>query len=253
MVLESGTTYTGVIENVMPNDTVSYYIYAADESGRNATTPYIGEPDPFVFYNSYIPVTEILFNPDSVIFLTYEQAIEGVPLYIINNAPHELTINSLTEYGTEFDWYVEEMPVLPTTIAENDSLELNIKVDFIVKGDLVIDSMIVETNLDTYKEILAIDSDLITDVEDNELLDNNIVYPNPFTDKLNFNIGNIENSKISIQIFDIRGSKVIDRAEIINSNSENVISIGTNLLSGTYFYKITSDSYNKSGKIICVE
>ncbi len=253
MVLESGTTYTGVIENVMPNDTVSYYIYAADESGRNASTPYIGEPDPFVFYNSYIPITEILFNPDSVIFLTYEQAIEGVPLYIINNAPHELTINSLTEYGTEFDWYVEEMPVLPTTIAENDSLELNIKVDFIVKGDLVIDSMIVETNLDTYREIIAIDSDLITHVEDNELLDNNIVYPNPFTDKLNFNIGNIENSKISIQIFDIRGSIVIDIAKIINSNSENIFSIGTNLLPGTYFYKITSDSYNKSGKIICVE
>jgi len=31
MELESGSTYTGIIENVMPNDTVSYYIYAADE------------------------------------------------------------------------------------------------------------------------------------------------------------------------------------------------------------------------------
>jgi len=257
MELESGITYTGIIENVMPNDTVSYYIYAADESGRNATTPYIGEPDPFVFTNIYFPITEILFNPDSVIFLTYEQAIEGVPLYIINNAPHELTINSLTEYGTEFDWYVEEIPSLPTTIAENDTLTIIIKVDFVVKGDLVIDSLLVETNLDTYREIIAIDGDLITDIKDVTTQGiNTYVYPNPVMDKLNFFISNSEISEISIQMFNINGEIIIDRIEQIHINAENVVSIdlsNRNLNSGTYFYKITAGEFTDSGKFIKVE
>jgi len=257
MELESGITYTGIIENVMPNDTVSYYIYAADESGRNATTPYIGEPDPFVFTNIYFPITEILFNPDSVIFLTYEQAIEGVPLYIINNAPHELTINSLTEYGTEFDWYVEEIPSLPTTIAENDTLTIIIKVDFVVKGDLVIDSLLVETNLDTYREIIAIDGDLITDIKDVTTQGiNTYVYPNPVMDKLNFFISNSEVSEISIQMFNINGEIIIDRIEQIHINAENVVSIdlsNRNLNSGTYFYKITAGEFTDSGKFIKVE
>ena len=64
MILESEDTYTGTIAGVMPNDTISYYVYAADESGRQSKQPFIGEADPFVFKNIQFPVTELAFNPD---------------------------------------------------------------------------------------------------------------------------------------------------------------------------------------------
>ena len=252
MQLETGDTYTGLIENVSPSDTVSYYIYAADESGRNATNPYIGEPDPFVFTNIYFPVTEIDFNPDTVLFLTDQQAIEGIPLYIVNQTSNDVTINSITEYGTTFMWYVEEMPDLPYILAVDDSLELNILVDFIVKGELIIDSMFVETPLDTYHEIIAIDSDLVG-VEDEISLDASFnVYPNPFTNQINFFIGDIDESEVSIQIFDISGKKIIDRLESIGNYSDNIITINSELKSGTYYYKITAGNFIESGKLIRV-
>lgn len=253
MQLESGNTYAGLIENVLPDDTVSYYLYAADESGRNATNPYIGEPDPFVFTNFYFPVTEIAFNPDSVLFLTQTQMDNGIPLYIVNLTSNNVTINSITEQGTEFMWYVEEMPELPYVLLGDDSLMLNILIDFIIKGELIIDSMMVETNLDTYREIVAIDSDLVG-VGDDASLDSNInVYPNPFTDHLNFFVGNNESGEASIQVFDISGKKIIDRIEQISGNSENVITINTDLKPGTYFYRFASGNFIKSGKLIRVE
>ena len=253
MQFESGNTYTGLIENIEPGDTVSYYIYAADESGRNATSPFIGEPDPFVFSNNYVPTEEITFNPDTVMFLTDNDMIMGIPLHIINLTSRNVIINSITEYGTEFMWYVEEMPDLPFTLAGNDSLTLNILVDFIVKGDLIIDSMMMETSVNTYKEIIAIDGDLVG-VEDETFIDYDIiVFPNPTTNQINFKIGNSENNDVSIQIFDIAGKLIIDRTENIQNHSENIISIKNKLTTGTYFYKVTSGNTTKSGKLIRVE
>jgi hypothetical protein len=252
----SGNTYTGLIENVLPNDVISYYIYAADESGRNATNPFIGEPDPFVFTNFYIPTTEISFNPDTVLFLTIEEMVVGIPLDIINLTSNNITINSITDYGTEFMWYVEEMPDLPYTIPGNRTLSLNIVCDLPVEkyGEFIVDSMLVETNLDSYREIIMIDSDLISNIEDISLTDDFVnVFPNPFKNQLNFVVRNSESSKASIQIFDIDGRIIIDRIETINFNSENIIHIINNLKPGTYFYKVTSDNKSKSGKLIRVE
>ena len=256
MQLESGNTYTGLIENVQPSDTVSYYIYAADESGRNAKTPYIGEPDPFVFTNVYFPVTEITFNPDTVKFLTYEQGLEGIPLYIINETSDNVTINTLTETGTSFSWFVEEMPELPYEIGENDTLELNIIVDFPVRAALVIDSLMVETNLETYREIIAIDGDLITSTENITSTKSDVkVYPIPFTDKLNISVENITDGNIFIQIYDVSGKIIYNQTKSVG-NGNIVIDINGDigiLQTGTYFYSITSKNFSKSGKMLKVK
>ncbi|NQU33393.1 MAG: agmatine deiminase family protein [Bacteroidetes bacterium] len=255
MELETGNTYTGTIGGVMPNDTISYYIYAADESGRNATQPYIGEPDPFVFRNFYLPVTEITFNPDTVKFLTPDDALDGIPLHIINQTSNSVTLTSLTEAGNQFSWWVEEMPNLPYTISVNDTLTLNIICDIVVnKVNLVIDTMVVETILESYTEIIAADSYLVSDIEDSKLSLDIIVYPNPFTNQLNFTIDNMESNQVSIQIFDISGKKVIDRVEFVDDNIVTINFDGQNaLLSGSYFYKISSGRISKTGKLIRVD
>ncbi|MFK5855674.1 MAG: agmatine deiminase family protein [Bacteroidota bacterium] len=261
MELEGGNTFTGIIENVLPSDTVSYYIYAADESGRNASSPYIGEPDPFVFTNIYFPVTEISFNPDTVLFETTEEMFVGIPLNIINIAAHDITINSITEFGTEFMWFVEEMPNLPYTLIEDDTLVLNIMCEIPVSsyGYMIADELFVETNFDTYTEDILIDSDLISGLNSVTLSDKNIiVYPNPFTDKLNFIISDDLSGDALIQIFDINGNKIFDETEYITSDTENVITISTNngeinINTGTYFYRVTIGNHVETGKLIRLE
>jgi len=44
-----GNVYSGLIPGQGAGSLVEYYLYAADESGRNATHPFIGSPDPHVF------------------------------------------------------------------------------------------------------------------------------------------------------------------------------------------------------------
>ena len=99
-----------------------------------------------------------------------------------------------------------------------------------------------------------IDSDILSLSENNDLSSENIeVFPNPFTNNLKLILKNIESREVQVQIFNINGKKVFDEILI---NSDNVISINTlnnNMEPGTYFYKITSGTYTKSGKLIKVD
>jgi len=254
MEFDSGDTYTGTITGVMPNDTVSYYLYAADESGRHTMQPYIGEPDPFVFTNIYFPVTEIGFNPDTVKFLTYDQMMYGIPLNIINKVSDKVTITSITEFGFAFPWNVEEMPVLPIDIEANDTLKLTILCPLTTsKGALIIDTMFVETLLDSYTEIIAIDSDLVG--INIQLKDDIQVYPNPFTNQVNFSFNNPYGNDVIIQIFDITGKLIIDVVKPMDGTGTISIDLDGNntMLPGSYYYKITSGDVSKSGKLIKVD
>ncbi|MBU0486645.1 MAG: agmatine deiminase family protein [Bacteroidetes bacterium] len=49
MTNQSGNTWIGSIPGQAAGSTVSYYLYAADKSGRRETHPFIGQPDPHVF------------------------------------------------------------------------------------------------------------------------------------------------------------------------------------------------------------
>lgn len=50
MTYMSGKQYAGSIPANLYGSEIRYYLYAADQSGRNATHPFIGEPDPHIFY-----------------------------------------------------------------------------------------------------------------------------------------------------------------------------------------------------------
>jgi len=49
----TGNTYTATIPCQFADSFIHYYIHAADKSGRSENHPYIGAPDPHVFYYDY--------------------------------------------------------------------------------------------------------------------------------------------------------------------------------------------------------
>jgi agmatine deiminase len=84
LILLQETTYNAQIPAATHQDSISYYIYAADESGRNASHPFIGSPDPHVFYIIQYPemevnITEIetVLQPDGIMSGTFDLANIG--------------------------------------------------------------------------------------------------------------------------------------------------------------------------------
>ncbi len=251
MTLDSADYYSGTVAGILPSDTVEYYIYAADESGRQEMQPTVGPADPFWFKNVYFPVTELDFNPDSVIFLNDDQMMNGIPLHIINGIEDKSTITSLTEFGNYFPWYVEEMPDLPYELESGDTLTLNILCPFVTsKSGLVIDTMFLETLIESYTEIIAIDRALISGV-DLYIGEPVTVFPNPFSDVINIKINSKLIENVRLQLYDLKGNLV---AEYADMNTSGVISFDVNkngsLKNGTYFYRLQYGDSSKSGKLI---
>jgi hypothetical protein len=63
MINTSGKTYSGNIPGQTEGSQVEYYLYAADQSGRNATHPFIGRPDPHIFIIGLPVYPNIVANP----------------------------------------------------------------------------------------------------------------------------------------------------------------------------------------------
>ena len=74
---------------------------------------------------------------------------------------------------------------------------------------------------------------------------NFVVYPNPTYDSISVSLSNGSDVK-TIAIYTILGQKVLEKKI---SNQSPTISLES-LTSGTYFYKIESNTFSKSGKII---
>ena len=254
----SGGNWSGVIDGLSYNDEVAYYLYAADESGRNATHPFIGEPDPHEFKAiGFTPPAELAFDPDTVLFLDYQQMTEGIALNIINTSNGTVTVNNLTELGTYFGWYVEEMPELPFDINKNDTAILNImcNIPVSITGELWSDTMYVETDQQVYEALLMVDSDLISAVVNSEDETGIKVYPNPFRDQLYIDFYLQQDEHVSLSIYDLNGRLVYHHADTFHNGQHSISWNGTgdngySIKPGYYFCKLKIGERAESGKVI---
>lgn len=248
-------TWTGSISGIMPGDEVDYYLYAADMSERNNHHPYIGEPDPHEFTPIGGAVNQLEMNPDTVLFLSYEQMDEGIILNISNIGSGDIIIEDITEYG-EFFWYVEVLPDFPYNLAENDTLKLKVLCNIMTKyyGSLISDTMYINTPLKTYKQLVMIDDELLSIGEDNNLT-NFSIYPNPFTTNINFSFEADNQEVVKLRVFNISGQLVFQN-ESISVGGKNIIrwdgvsQDGVKIVEGIYFYEINIGLKTENGKLI---
>lgn len=248
-------TWTGTIGGIMPGDEVDYYLYAADMSGRNNHHPYIGEPDPHEFTPIGGDVNQLEMNPDTVLFLSYEEMDEGIILNISNISSGDVIIDDITEYG-EFFWYVDVLPEFPYSLAENDTLKLKVLCNIITKyyGSLISDTMYINTPLKTYKQLVMIDDELISIGEDNNIT-NFSIYPNPFTTNINFSFEADNQEVVKLRVFNISGQLVFQN-ESVSVGGKNILrwdgvsQDGRKIVEGIYFYEINIGLKTENGKLI---
>jgi energy-coupling factor transporter ATP-binding protein EcfA2 len=124
----TGYGYETTIPFAEPGSEISYYLHAVDISGRRKNHPYIGAPDPHVFTVGYAETT--LFDPDSLIYLTMEEMVNGQTFNIYNYTDGELVINDIEQEGFGwFHWYIDPAGMeFPYTMMVNETLPVARKV-----------------------------------------------------------------------------------------------------------------------------
>ncbi|NOX87041.1 MAG: T9SS type A sorting domain-containing protein [Chlorobi bacterium] len=256
MSLENGNTWTGTITGLQPGDEVDYYLYAADKSGRHAMHPYIGEPDPHEFTVFSFFTDDLELDPDTLLFLTYEDCIDGLPLHIVNISSDTVEITYIMpepEGDVEFMWMVEEMPELPYLLPAGDTLTINVLVSLPTNylGEMLQDTIVVESPDDSFSSLIMLDSDLVGVGETPE--ENKVeVYPNPFNERLNFDFRLNTSGQVSLQIYDLAGEMVYNESKQFpaGKHTMNVNAAQLKLTPGTYLYRLQTGDELKTGKVI---
>jgi len=93
MTNTSGKNYAGTIPGQPYGSEIAYYLFAADGSGRSETHPFIGAPDPHIFYVGEPSYPDISVNPSGfeVTLLTNDSTIE------------QLSLSNLGQMGLDFN------------------------------------------------------------------------------------------------------------------------------------------------------
>lgn len=253
---ESGYTWQGMINDIEAGDNVSYYIYAADESGRNAMHPYIGQPDPHDFTAFWVAADELVLNPDTLLFQTYDDCVNGIPLHIVNVSNDSVEIPEITPYSVDegFYWEVENMPELPTKIGTNETLTLNVIVGIPVRweGEYLKDTIFVTTAEEEFSSLILVNSELVQEVEKIITKPELVVFPNPFKSQFRFEFGLTQSEEVKLKMFDLSGKMVFsDEFNLISGVQQVEVDVSSlNIKPGTYIYKLTAREQQYTGKVL---
>lgn len=164
-----------------------------------------------------------------------------------------IMINNISEYGMEFPWYVEEMPSLPYQLMEGSSLNINIMVNqFVSLQTFYSDTLYVETDNNTYKGVIMIDSALLLSGVEETKHSDVTVYPNPFKDHINVEFAVNDQVEYTFTIYDNSGRLVEQMRANVTSGIHTVTWTPekAKLKQGYYMYKFEAGNVLKSGKII---
>jgi agmatine/peptidylarginine deiminase len=258
MEYDSADSWTGNISGFSLGDTISYYLFGADESGKRAFHPYIGEPDPHVF----VAADELKLTPDSLLFLSIDNCLQGLPLDIVNITNDSVEITQITEEPSEnagFVWMIEEMPQLPLWLGVDDTLTLNILIELPVgyTYNLLQDTLFVSTNNQAYSSLILVDSLLLTDISKSEISSTHTVFPNPFNTHVNFEFEVVKAGSASLSVFNTKGQIVKQYSQQFATGTNRFIWDGKDengqpLPMGYYFYKLQTGDTVFSGKVLLV-
>lgn len=238
----TGGHYKTTLPFALPGTEISYYLRAVDFSGRRKNHPYIGSPDPHVFTVKY--ATDLTILPDSLVFLTVEEMVEGKSFDIYNFTNGNFIINDLEQEGmNSFHWYIDPWNLtLPHSMAFADTLSLNVKIDIPVDnvlGQLVVDTLDIYTQNGHRKVIIKVDEDLLSSIIDPKYISSpsriDNISPNPFNQHTMISFSLEQDSKVKLVVYNLQG-------QIVNILAEQDYSAGN--------YELTWDGKDNSGSII---
>ncbi len=242
-----GNYYQAFIPAPGSDAEVSYYIHAADESGRSENHPYIGAPDPHEF--TELPSTaNIELSVEQLNGLCQQDYTTTDSMIIYNTGPENLSYNIQIEYIDNTGW----LSASPSSgiIYPSDSSVIEVEMDATgLLPDTYTANLLINSN-DPYSEqvIVPVNMDVtintgVTNPGEKEVK----LMPNPFTENLRIEFNAPVSQPFSVEIINISGQKVrqwhrdrVNGKDFIRWNGTN--QSGREVPEGIYLIKIQNDN-----------
>jgi len=263
MQLDS-THWQGQIPAQIEGSEIAYYISATDASHKHATNPYIGAPDPHKFSIVVSPLADITMSTDSLIYLTYEQMINGQTATAYNYSSENVIINDINNQGyIPFFWYIDPFTIsLPYTLASGEQLDLTVKLPVPVanRTEYLSDTLFITTGAAIHKVMIVVDKSLYSDIKPQQSEGAGMVsvYPNPFTQQTTVSFKNENAGNVILDILSPEGKLVFTLTNGQQGAGEIKLTwngsdkSGKPLPGGIYFYRLQAGDKYYHGKIALI-
>jgi len=205
----------------------------------------------------YFEVTalgNLTISPDTLWFIDENAIFEGRTATILNSSSVDVTIDEIQEFGNL--WLIQEMSqTIPYTLAPAEEMTFHVMIIQILVEDFInmeYDSVYVSSSAGDYYVTLAVDTDLIVDVE---TIDNNQVnvYPSPFTNLLIIDLSKYNGTIENIIISDLSG-RVVKTFDKLSMNDRQLIwncnDARQPVGEGIYLVQIISENKSEVIKVI---
>jgi len=260
MIQTSDVTWSACIPGQMEGSTISYFIQAHDASNRSSNHPYIGEPDPHKFYVSVSNPPNVVVSPDSLMFYTYEDMINGKTAVVRNYSSQQVVLNQINNTGeTPFQWYIDPWNIsLPYSMQSGENLNLTVKLGTsnVKITELLCDTLFVNT-LDTDNQVdICIDPYLLSSLSQTGIQSDISTYPNPMNSSTTFRFTTAKAGYVTLTVYSSMGDLVsVPLKKWIPQGEHSILwegidISGVNLPAGIYFYSISEGEKNHTGKLI---
>lgn len=220
-------TYTGMLPVIPGNTEITYYLFAADESGRRENWPLVGASGARSF-NVTIP-PDIVVAPDSLVFDNYDQMLYGQPFFVNNPNDTIIVVDTIGMYGTgELAWFVEPASMtFPHTLNPGETLEMMVYIAIPValnSGDYLTDSIVVQTNAYSHYVKVWLHEDMLSGADPIQLTERSLqAYPNPFNQQITFEFSLNAAHHVKLDVFDLRGRKVISLLDAMKTSGSHTV------------------------------
>lgn len=258
MTQQLGNSYKASIPFQAEGTQVSYYIHAADESGRNTNHPLPGAPDPHRF-TVVQSLPGLLVSPDTLLFEQTLQAVEGLKITILPDSGDVIINNINLESSDPFFWWAEPLIDFPHFLPADDSLVLTVYVGLMTdaSGNILEDTMLIECDGGDKSVLIRVDEDILTSVDEQDGLSLlQAVYPNPFSHSLSAELLLDKRSKVVVGVYSNSGNLI---KKIFEGNHlpgrytfswDGLSDAGTACPAGIYYIVVRTDDNSHAARVI---
>jgi agmatine/peptidylarginine deiminase len=262
MTNTSANHYTGIIPKQPAGSTVKYYLFAADESGRNATCPLIGPADPFTFTTIFTDLTAV---PDTLWFITPEDAIFGKITQLHNFTTGGVSLDFIQDEGTSvWPWFVDSISVagLPHLMNPGDSVAVRVKMPLPVSmtpaAGFLVDSMQLTSSEGIQYVTIMINEELLSGMPELAVTTLGNGFPNPFREQTTFPFTLATSGNAEVCILDIRWLHIAtlrsghQEAGLHRVTWNGADDAGNKVPSGIYLCRLTTENGSQVRRVAVI-
>lgn len=191
--------------------------------------------NPTIALNGFAGIIKITSTSDTLIFNATDNINPIVDSVNISNSGTVPAYLKLNISGTDASNFTLIQPTTSEFKLSAGRIQ-KVKVSFLSTGKSTALAILnVASIQDTTQKVINLVGNLLTDVKDeNQILQNINVYPNPTSSELDISYNLIQTSSLTIQITDMLGKIYYNYKSVQNPSGSNILHLNTNDLNGNF-------------------